>query len=81
MKLFDTVQIAQHFAAPLWNDDTTGLSDDDYELLTAYFIDLPYDLTFEATGDTINTEFARCAITGLMADTIEINIYAEHEYE
>ena len=75
-ELFDTVTIASHWLSALVNDDWTGLSESECEQLKDYLKDKPHNLIVEYEESGC---FARDAVTGLLADCVDVELYCEIE--
>lgn len=75
-ELFDTVTIASHWLSALVNYDWTGLSESECEQLKDYLKDKPHNLIVEYGESGC---FARDAVTGLLADCVEVELYCEIE--
>lgn len=72
MQYFDTVMIGTHWAAPIVNDDRTGLSDIEEETLDLW-LDQHAGMTVVFRDEISN--FDRDAISGFLADCITADIY------
>jgi len=72
IELLDTTTILQHFAVPIEYGDVTCLSDEEETKLKHWLVAYPH-ATFEWGEES---EFARCEITGLMGNCVEVKIYA-----
>ena len=75
-ELFDTVTIASRWLSALVNYDWTGLSESECEQLKDYLKDKPHSLIVEY-GES--GRFARDAVTGLLADCVDVELYCEIE--
>lgn len=73
IQLFNEYNVASCFLTGLFYDDTSGLNDEDIVLLNEFIEGLPDSATFDASGTA--TDFKRCDICNLMADTVELKVY------
>jgi hypothetical protein len=70
-ELLETATILQHFVSPIEYGDMTGLTDHEEAQVNRWLGAYP-NATFE-WGD--ESEFARCDITGLMGNCVEVKVY------
>jgi len=72
---YKTITVASCFICPIEYGDYTGLSDSDELLLTEYLdCTVKLNTVFDYAD---NQHFARCAITGLIADCVDVDLYIE----
>ena len=80
MLLHESLPVAEHFLVALFNDDLSGLSDEDYTLLQKWSEDLPDEAYFEVVKEDEDADsylsFQRDSVTGTLATCALINIYA-----
>ena len=80
MLLHESLPIAEHFLVALFNDDLTGLSDEDCTLLQEWSETLPDEAYFEVIKEDdaadLYLSFQRDSVTGTLATCALINIYA-----
>ena len=79
MHLYKSLPVAEHFLVALFNEDFTGLSDEDYELLQDWCEQLPDYVVFEVVDEDDDApsklSFQRDSVTGTLATCAFINIY------
>ena len=80
MLLHESLPIAEHFLVALFNDDLTGLSDEDCTLLQEWSETLPDDAYFEVVTEDAEyndsyISFQRDSVTGTLASCVFLNIY------
>lgn len=75
LKIYDTANIAGHYLPALINGDYSGLDDMEENQLNDYLETLPAGVIFDCSSDY--PEFARCAISGLMAECLEVNLWSD----
>ena len=74
---YDKVTICSVFVCAIEYGDYSALSDKDVEQLEIFLESMPEGhKTFSYSE---NTEFAKCEVTGLMADCIETTIYMDEK--
>ena len=71
IKLIEEVTILDYFVCAIEYNDMTGLDDEEEILINAWVENYP-SCMFEY-GESI--EFAKCDITGLMGNCIDVKIY------
>lgn len=72
LKYQDTVQINEHFLPFLINCDSDNLPKADRDAVNEWLENLPQNSDFAYETETA---FARCEITGQMANCVELSIY------
>jgi hypothetical protein len=72
LELIHTIQILEHYLPAIYNDDETGLSDEEIEQLNNFLYPRFNNCTFEIVGEKF---FSRDNVSGLMGDVIELNVY------
>ena len=70
--------IGSHFLGALVNNDYSGLTDNEINLLDNWYRKNNIDESIWNFMPFDNVDFARCEITGLMGDTVEIH---QHFYD
>lgn len=70
---YDTFSIAEHWMSAIENGDLTGLSDDEEKELQRFMDSLPSGFLYWSWSDS--AEFARDAVTGLMANCFEARLW------
>lgn len=71
---YDTEIVASHFLPAIFNDDYSGVDDDDESLLKKWLDKQPSNAIY--AFDESNEEFfVKDAVTGLMAMCVELHIY------
>ena len=73
IQMIDTCTITEHFICAIEYNDMSGLDDDDESLVCAWIDNYPCCM-FEY-GDS--SEFAKCEITGLMGNCVNVKIYKD----
>jgi hypothetical protein len=73
IQLIETCTIAEYFICAIEYNDTSGLMDEEEIQLEDWLENYPRCM-FEY-GDS--SEFAKCEITGLMSDCVEVKIYKD----
>jgi len=71
LELLETATVGQHFASPIEYGDMTGLTDHEEAQVNRWLSAYP-NATFKWGEES---EFARCEITGLMSNCVEVEIY------
>ena len=77
LQLVDQFTIAEHWVSPIEYGDYTGLKNFEIELLREWLSDYPCAVFQWGERD----EYARDAITGLMAQCVECSIYMRGDDE
>lgn len=79
MQLHTTLPVAEHFLVALFNDDITGLDDQDYYLLKEWCLELPQTVMFEVVKDNDDDDdylsLREDSVTGKLANCALINVY------
>jgi hypothetical protein len=73
IQLIEEVTISEWFICAIEYNDMTGLNDEEESQLNEWIENYPY-CTFEY-GE--RDEFAKCKITGLIADCVTVKIYKD----
>ena len=73
MQLIEEATIAEHLVCAIEYNDMTGLDDKEESQLNDWLADYP-SCMFEY-GESV--EFAKCEITGLMGNCINVKIYKD----
>jgi hypothetical protein len=71
---YDTETIAIHYLSVIFNDDYTGLNDEEHEELDKWLDKQPKNATF-AYDDDNEQFFGKDAVSGLMATCVELQVY------
>lgn len=74
IQLIETCLIAEHFVCAIEYNDMSGLDDKEESQINDWLADYP-GCMFEY-GDS--NEFAKCEITGLMGNCVNVKIYKDH---
>lgn len=77
-----TIHMSKHFLPVLVNCDSTGLSDEEDKQLTDFmlkhdridFLSPVFDYE-----DLDDTDFRKCAVTGLYSDCVEVSFFGKEE--
>ena len=77
IKHIDTLTIVSAYLPALINDDYSGLSDLDCEIVEVYAKSLPNYAILD-TKDR-ETEFAICDLCGMWGDCVQVDVYAPVE--
>jgi hypothetical protein len=72
---YDTETVAIHYLPAIFNDDYTGLNDEEHEELDKWLDKQPKNATFACDDDMMNSFFGKDVVTGLMADCVELQVY------
>ena len=80
MKLNDfyNYTIGSHFLSAIINADCSGLTDEDERQLDDFLANLPPAAVggvWELQDDEYETDFARCEVTDLMSDCVNVNLH------
>lgn len=76
IKHYSTDTVCYYYLSAIINGDSSGLEDEEVQQLDDYLKTLPENAIFDC-GDDIG--FYRDAISGLMGDCVELNIFEQVE--